>query len=103
MDLASYKLVNDVLTSLNNKWLVGGVFCDLRKAFDCVDHDILLSKLNWYAISGKECKLLSSYLKNRYHRIIITNKSKQYCSKWEPIRYGISQGSILGLYFLYCI
>ena len=102
-DLASYKLINDILTSLNNKLLVGGVFCDLQKAFDCADHDILLSKLNWCGISGKECKLLSSYLKNRYHRVIITNKCKQYYSKWEPIRYGIPQGSILGLYFLYCM
>jgi hypothetical protein len=47
-----------------------------KNAFDCVDHDILLSKMNWYGISGKECELLSSYLKNRYHRVIITNKSK---------------------------
>jgi hypothetical protein len=75
-DLASYKLINHVLMSLNNKVLVGGVFCDLQKAFDCADHDILLSKMNWYGISGKECKLLSSYLKNIHHRVIITNKSK---------------------------
>jgi hypothetical protein len=70
-------------------------FCDLQKAFDCVDHDILLSKLNWYGISGKEYELLSSYLKNIYHRVNITNKSKRYYSKWEPIIYGIPQGSIL--------
>jgi hypothetical protein len=100
-DLASYKLINDVLTSLNNKLLVGDVFCDLQKAFDCVDRDILLSKLNWYGISGKEYKLLLSYLKNRYHRVIITNKSIRYYSKWEPIRYGIPHGSILGpLFFI---
>jgi len=53
IDLASYKLIN-------NKLLVGAVFCDLQKAFDGVDHDILLSKLNWYGIAGKEYKLLSS-------------------------------------------
>jgi hypothetical protein len=83
-DIASYKLINDVLTSLNDKLLVGGV---LQKDFDCVDHDILLSKLKWYGISGKEYKLISLYLKNRYHRVIITNKSKRYYSKWEPTRH----------------
>jgi hypothetical protein len=102
MYLTSYKLINDVLMSLNNK-LLGGVFCDLQKAFDCVDHDILLSKMNWYGISGKEYKLLSSYLQNIYHRVIIANKSKRYYSKWEPIRYGIPQGSILGPSFFFIL
>jgi hypothetical protein len=64
-DLASYKLINDVLMSLNNKLLVGGVFCDLQKAFDYVDHDILLAKMNWCGILGKKYKLLSSYLKKQ--------------------------------------
>jgi len=58
MDLASYKLRNDILKSLNNKLLVGGVFCDLQKAFDCVDHDLLLSKMHWYGISGKGYNLI---------------------------------------------
>jgi len=99
-DLASCQLIKDVQTSLN-KLSVGGVFGDLQKAFDCVDNDIVLSKLNWCGISGKEYKLLSSYLKNRYHRVIITNKSKWYYSKWEPTRYGIPQVSILGpLFFI---
>jgi hypothetical protein len=62
-----------------------------------------LSKLNWYGISGKEYKLLSSYLKNRYHRVIITNKFKRYYSNWKPIRYGIPKAPSLVLYFLYCI
>jgi hypothetical protein len=52
-DLASYKLINDILMSLNNKLIVEGVLCDLQKAFDCVDHDLLLSKMHWYGISGK--------------------------------------------------
>jgi len=56
---------------------------------------------SWYGISGKEYKLHSSYLKNRYHRVIIINKSKRYYSKWEPTRCGIPQGSILGpLFFI---
>jgi hypothetical protein len=56
--------------SLNNKLLVGGVFCGLQKAFDCVDHDLLLSKMHWYGISGKGYNLIQSYLKNTYQRVV---------------------------------
>jgi len=39
---ATYKLINEVLNALNNKQIVGGIFCDLTKEFDCVNHDILI-------------------------------------------------------------
>jgi hypothetical protein len=45
MEAASYNLINNILDALQNKFTVGGVFCDLTKAFDCVNHTILLSKL----------------------------------------------------------
>jgi hypothetical protein len=38
----AYKLKKEVLNALNNKQIVGGIFCDLTKAFDCVNHDILV-------------------------------------------------------------
>ena len=40
----------------------GSVFCDLQKAFDTVNHDLLLNKLQYYGIKGKAKKLLESYL-----------------------------------------
>jgi hypothetical protein len=57
-DLASHKLIHYILLSLNNKLLVGDIACDLQKAFDCVDHDLLLSKMHWYGISGKGYNLI---------------------------------------------
>ena len=57
-----FKLTNEILIALNNKTLAGSIFCDLEKAFDSVNHDILLSKLSYYGISGKAKLLLESYL-----------------------------------------
>ena len=52
---AIYQLTNNILKALDNRCLVVGIFCDLTKAFDCVDHNILLDKLEFYGIKRK-CK-----------------------------------------------
>jgi hypothetical protein len=61
-EIATYTLLNKILSSLNNKILVGALFCDLQKAFDSVNHDILLTKMEFYGICGIANKLMISYL-----------------------------------------
>jgi hypothetical protein len=101
-ETAIYALINNIFSSLNNKLIVGGLFCDLQKAFDCVNHDILLSKMKCYGITDIANKLIESYLRNRYQRVVINDdRSNKYRSEWEQIHHGIPQGSVLGpLFFL---
>jgi hypothetical protein len=61
-ELAIFKLTNRILSHINNKSSICGVFCDLTKAFDTVNHDILISKLEYYGIIGRTNKLTASYL-----------------------------------------
>ena len=75
-DNATCKLTTEILNAMNNKLLAGGIFCDLEKAFNCVNHDILLSKLKFYGISDKDFQIYQSYLGNRYCRIAIYSDSE---------------------------
>jgi hypothetical protein len=70
---------------MNNKHLVRGIFCDLEKASDCVDHEILLSKLKFYGIKGNVYSLYESYLNNRYIRTVIYNDMNSIPSDWLRI------------------
>ena len=76
--------------------MAGSIFCDLEKASNSVNHDILLSKLSYYGISGKAKLLLESYLQNIYQRVHISKSyfNSNTVSKWTKIKYGVPQGSI---------
>jgi hypothetical protein len=54
----------------------GGIFCDLAKAFDCGNHDILLTELHFFGIQGRILSWLRSYLTNRKQKIEIVIKFK---------------------------
>ena len=62
----------------------------------CVDHDILLGKLEYYGIKGNALNQIKSYLKDRYQRIVIRNKSITFYSGWNKVTRGVPQRSVLG-------
>ena len=97
--LATLYLIDKITTAFNNNEYVLGLFIDLSKAFDTVDHQILLSKLYKYGIRGVIHKWMSSYLSNRY-QFVSFNKSS---SVRLLLKCGVPQGSILGplLFLIY--
>ena len=76
-----------------------GIFIDIKKAFDSVDHKILLQKLEFYGFSGAELQLMTNYLINRYQYTDIDG----LVSDFAEILAGVPQGSVLGplLFLIY--
>ena len=96
-EIATQTFLNNILTSLDKRNLVGGLFCDLQKAFDCVNHKILFEKLKLYGITGTAHALMQSYLIKRYQRTLIRDSNRNaMTSSWEPTGHGVPQGSVLG-------
>ena len=88
-DHAVIELVNDISNSFENNCFTLGVFIDLSKAFDTVNHDILIKKLKHYGIRNKTLLWLKDYLTNRKQCINYgTEKTTQ-----KPITCGVPQGS----------
>ena len=93
-------LVERINRALNSGKITIGVTLDFSKAFDTIQHPILLKKLFAYGIRGNILKLIESYLANRQQYVSINGNN----SKQKPITCGVPQGSVLGpLFFLLCI
>ena len=96
---AVISLVNNITNSLDSSNIVIGVFLDLKKAFDTVDHTILLKKLYAYGIRDKAHKCPTSYLTGRTQYVIYDGHK----SSTLNMTCGVPQGSILGtlLFIIY--
>ncbi|XP_065643028.1 uncharacterized protein LOC136074619 [Hydra vulgaris] len=93
-------LVDEIKNSFTNGEVTLGVFIDLSKAFDTVDHKILLSKLNMYGIRGRTNKLIESYFDKRVQSIYYGDNK---LSNPSILKCGVPLGSILGplLFLIY--
>ena len=88
-----------IRNAIDNKELMCGIFIDLTKAFDTVNHSILLKKLYHYGIRGNIFNLFKSYLSERKQFVRVNNES----SDMKSVVCGVPQGSVLGplLFIIY--
>ena len=91
-ELAVTEIQNMLLKNLDENKVTCTIFLDLAKAFDTVDHGILLLKLEKYGIRGQALTLLKSYLQDRQHAVKLNNVQSSFLT----LNIGVPQGSVLG-------
>ena len=93
-----------VLLSLIEKWKIvldlkgygGAVLTDVSKAFDTINHDLLIAKLHAYGFTKESLKLIKSYLSIRWQRTKVNLLQQKSFSSWSELILGVPQGSALG-------
>ena len=91
-ELAALELIDRITQLMDKGEIPLNIYLDLSKAFDTLNHEILLYKLNYYGIKGTAYKLIKSYLSNRKQYVEFSNTK----SETNEITTGVPQGSILG-------
>ena len=98
-EFAALELIDRILTRMDNKEIPINIYLDLSKAFDTLDHSILIDKLEFYGVKGVTLDLLKNYLTNRKQYVEFEDAQSDMLN----ISTGVPQGSILGplLFIIY--
>ena len=98
-ELAALELIDIIVTKMDQNEVPINIYIDLSKAFDTLDHEILIHKLQFYGLKDKSLQLLKDYLTNRQQYVEFNETMSDYCN----IETGVPQGSILGplLFIIY--
>lgn len=108
--LAMFAMIREVLTNVDMKKLTTVLFLDMSKAFDMVDHDTLLRKLEGIGVRGNPLQWIESYIRDRHQAVVISKTMKEnhytrqeYQSRYIHNSFGVPQGSVLGpfLFIIY--
>ena len=95
-DTALFEFTNLIYEGLEDGGLTCGAMLDLSKAFDCLDHHILLNKLWNYGVRGNVHNWFVSYLKNRQQKVVIGCGDSGVESARSRVETGVPQGSLMG-------
>ena len=94
------ELIHEIIEKMESNLKIGTVIFDLSKAFDCVDHNILMHKLKKYGLRGIGKNLIKTYLVGRKQLTEIyykaDNKINKIQSKYKIVNYGVPQGTVVG-------
>ena len=99
LELTTLHLVDNMINQIDNGKTPIYIYIDLSKAFDTLNHDILIHKLNYYGVKGSELKLFDNYLSNRKQYTEVNG----YKSNTQMIQARVPQGLYLGTISIFIV